>query len=42
MAVMISLGENPTMEKIEELIKEIDFNSDGKVDFEEFICIMVK
>ena len=40
--VMQGLGENPSPEQIEALIKEIDYNSDGEVDFEEFVCLMVK
>ena len=40
--VMQGLGENPTPERIDELIKEIDYNSDGEVDFNEFVVLMVK
>ena len=40
--VMQGLGENPTPERIDELIREIDYNSDGEVDFNEFVCLMVK
>ena len=39
---MQGLGENPTPEVIDELIKEIDYDDDGEVDFNEFICLMVK
>lgn len=40
--VMNTLGEFPTPERIEQMIKEIDYDSDGLVDFEEFTCLMVK
>ena len=40
--VMQGLGENPTPERIDELINEIDYNNDGEVDFSEFVCLMVK
>ena len=39
---MNDLGEYPTPERIQEMIAEIDYNADGKVDFEEFTCLMVK
>ena len=40
--VMQGLGENPTQEKIDELILEIDYDNDGEVDFDEFVVLMVK
>ena len=40
--VMQGLGESPTPERIDELIKQIDYNDDGEVDFDEFVCLMVK
>ena len=40
--VMIALGENPSTEKIEKIVVDIDYNGDGKVDFDEFTCLMVK
>ena len=39
---MQGLGESPTPERIDELIKDIDFDDDGEVDFDEFVCLMVK
>ena len=39
--LMTELGENPTDEEVQEMIKEADLNKDGLVDFEEF-CIMMK
>ena len=32
-AVMQGLGQNPTPEKIESMVREIDYNGDGEVDF---------
>ena len=42
MNVMHALGENPTRERVEEMILEIDYDADGMVDFDEFTCLMVK
>ena len=39
---MQGLGENQTPEQLDELIKEIDYDDDGEVDFDEFVCLMVK
>ena len=39
---MIVLGENPTEEDLKKMVKEIDYNDDGLVDFDEFTCLMVK
>ena len=40
--VMQGLGENQSEEEIDMLIKEIDYDDDGEVDFDEFVCLMVK
>ena len=40
--VMQGLGESPTPERIDELIREIDYDDDGEVDFDEFVCLMIK
>ena len=40
--VMQGLGESPTPERIDELIAMIDYDGDGEVDFDEFVCLMVK
>ena len=40
--VMNTLGEFPTPERIMEMVREIDYDSDGLVDFQEFTCLMVK
>ena len=42
MKVMNALGENPTQEKVEDLVQQIDYDSDGMIDFDEFTCLMVK
>ena len=39
---MQGLGETPTQEVIDQLIAEIDYDNDGEVDFDEFVCLMVK
>ena len=40
--VLQGLGETPTQERVQEMINEIDFDGDGEVDFDEFVCLMVK
>ena len=40
--VMQGLGENPTPERINDLVAQIDYDGDGEVDFDEFVCLMVK
>ena len=40
--VMEGLGERMSDEEIEGLIKEIDYDEDGSVDFDEFMVLMVK
>ena len=40
--VMTGLGENVTKEKIDNMIREIDYDQDTHVDFQEFLCLMVK
>jgi len=39
-AVMNSLGLNPTMSEIEDMINEVDLDQTGTVDLEEFIKMM--
>ena len=39
---MTGLGETVTKEKIDELISQIDYDLDQNVDFQEFLCLMVK
>ena len=40
--VMQGLGENPTPERIASLVAQIDYDGNGEVDFDEFVCLMVK
>jgi calmodulin len=39
-SVLTKLGENITMDEIHEMIRQIDINSDGKIDYEEFVLLM--
>ena len=40
--VMRTLGQNPTDAEIEQMIKEVDIDNNGEIDFEEFCGLMVK
>ena len=35
-------GEKPSLNEINSMIKEVDLNSDGKIELEEFITLMMK
>ena len=37
-----ALQEKVTEQQVNEMIRQVDANNDGEVDFEEFICLMVK
>lgn len=37
---MRSLGQNPTDEELEAIIKDADIDGDGTIDFDEFIEMM--
>ena len=39
--VMITLGENTNMEEIEDLIKEVDLDEDGMINYEEFVRLIL-
>jgi calmodulin len=39
---MRSIGGQPTEEEVKEMIKEVDDDSDGEVDFDEFMQLMAK
>ena len=40
--VMRNLGQNPSEEELKQMIREVDLNGDGTIDFKEFMCLMVK
>ena len=40
--VMRSLGQNPTESELQEMIREVDINNDGTIDFPEFLSLMSK
>ena len=37
-----ALQEKVNEQQVNEMIREVDANNDGQVDFEEFICLMAK
>ena len=39
---MESMGQNPTEEEINEMLREVDLNQDGKIDFDEFMIYKFK
>ena len=39
---MVSMGQNPTDDEINEMMREVDLNQDGLIDFEEFMILMTK
>ena len=39
---MRSLGQTPTEAGLQEMIKEVDANGDGTIDFPEFLNLMAK
>jgi calmodulin len=39
--VMRNLGQNPSEEDLMEMIKEVDSNDNGSIDFNEFLTLMV-
>jgi calmodulin len=40
--VMKNLGQNPNEAELEQMIKEVDLNGDGTIDFKEFLGLMVR
>ncbi len=40
--VMRTLGQNPTEEEIDQMIKEVDMDGNGEIDFDEFCSLMLK
>ena len=39
---MVSMGQNSTDDEINEMMREVDLNQDGKIDFDEFMILMTK
>ena len=39
---MVSMGQNPTDDEINEMMREVDLNQDGLIDFDEFMILMNK
>ena len=39
---MVSMGQTPSDEEINEMMREVDLNQDGKIDFDEFMYLMTK
>ena len=39
---MVSMGQNPTDDEINEMMREVDLNQDGLIDFEAFMILMTK
>ena len=40
--IMRNLGQNPSEEELKQMIREVDLNGDGTIDFKEFLCLMLK
>ena len=40
--VMTALGEKISTTKLDEMVKQIDYDDDAELDFDEFTCLMVK
>lgn len=40
--VMRSLGQNPTDQELDDMVKEIDVDGNGEIDFEEFVTLMTR
>ena len=39
---MQSMGQNPTVDEINQMMQEVDLNHDGKIDFDEFMTLMIQ
>jgi Ca2+-binding EF-hand superfamily protein len=39
---MVSMGQTPTDDEINEMMREVDLNQDGKIDFDEFSDKFIK
>ncbi|KAH3859224.1 neo-calmodulin-like [Dreissena polymorpha] len=40
--VMRSLGQDPTQEELEDIVRQADTDGDGVIEFDEFIALMTK
>jgi Ca2+-binding EF-hand superfamily protein len=40
--VLRSIGQNPTEEELEKIVKELDADGDGTIDFNEFLIMMAR
>ena len=40
--LMRILGQNPSEEELKQMIREVDLDGNGRIDFKEFICLMVE
>jgi len=41
-SLITTLGEGPTEEEAEEMIKQADFDGDGQVNYDEFAKLMIQ
>ena len=39
---MQSMGQNPTVDEVNQMMQEVDLNQDGKIDFDEFMTLMLR
>lgn len=42
MAVMKNLGQDPSEEELEEMVREVDVDGNGIVEFDEFLQLMAR
>ena len=40
--IMRNLGQNPSEEELKQMIREVDLNGDGTIDFKEFLGLMAR
>ncbi len=38
---MNALGEDPSDSEIRKMIDKIDYDKDGRIDFDEFVCMVI-
>ena len=39
--IMNALGESPSASEIAAMVAKIDYNQDGRIDFNEFVCMVI-